>query len=185
MSLLLLDTTALIDAERDPAAVDEVIADDDDTAIAAVTVAGLQVGASLADGGRRTARQAYIDAVVAVVPVISMTWSVDGPRSSAHGHSHGRPTAWRTRRDHRGHGCRRWPRHLTADPIGFEDLERPSPGASPARRASAHMYRGQLIRPDRTACRCARCPSVWKSWRGCGARRCSVTSPLRRTYSAG
>ncbi|HSJ44822.1 MAG TPA: hypothetical protein VK923_09095 [Euzebyales bacterium] len=48
MSLLLLDTTVLIDAERDPAAVDEVIADDDDTAIAAVTVAELQVGASLA-----------------------------------------------------------------------------------------------------------------------------------------
>ncbi len=76
MSLLLLDTTVLIDAERDPAAVDEVIADDDDTAIAAVTVAELQVGASLPDDARRTARQAFIDAVVAVVPVISYDLSV-------------------------------------------------------------------------------------------------------------
>jgi tRNA(fMet)-specific endonuclease VapC len=76
VSLLLLDTTILIDAERDPAAVDEVIADDDDTAIAAVTVAELQVGASLADGMRRTARLAFIDAVVAVVPVISYDLSV-------------------------------------------------------------------------------------------------------------
>jgi tRNA(fMet)-specific endonuclease VapC len=47
----------LLDSERDPAAVDDVIADDDDTAIAAVTVAELQVGASLAGGSRRTARQ--------------------------------------------------------------------------------------------------------------------------------
>lgn len=76
MSLLLLDTTVLIDAERDPAAVDEVIADDDDTAVAAVTVAELQVGASLPDDARRTARQAFIDAVVAVVPVISYDLSV-------------------------------------------------------------------------------------------------------------
>lgn len=41
VSLLLLDTTVLIDAERDPTAADDVIADDDDTAIAAVTVAEL------------------------------------------------------------------------------------------------------------------------------------------------
>lgn len=53
-----------------------MIADDDDTAIAAVTVAELQVGASLAGGSRRTARQAFIDAVVAVVPVISYDLSV-------------------------------------------------------------------------------------------------------------
>lgn len=76
MTLLLLDTTVLIDAERDPAAVDEVIADEDDTAIAAVTVAELRVGASLADGARRAARQSFIDAVVAVVPVISYDLSV-------------------------------------------------------------------------------------------------------------
>lgn len=76
MSLLLLDTTVLIAAERDPAAIDQVIADDDDTAIAAVTVAELQVGASLADGKRRAARQAFIDAVVAVVPVISYDLAV-------------------------------------------------------------------------------------------------------------
>lgn len=76
MTLLLLDTTVLIDAERHGAAIDEVIADDDDTAIAAITVAELQVGASLADGSRRTARQAFIDAVVATVPIVPYDLSV-------------------------------------------------------------------------------------------------------------
>lgn len=123
MSLLLLDTTALIDAERDPAAVDGVIADDDDTAIAAVTVAELQVGAALADGKRRAARQAFIDAVVAVVPVISY----DLPVAMAHAR-----LLVATRRSGRPRGA-----HdliiaatavaggrvvVTADPTGFADL---------------------------------------------------------------
>lgn len=121
MSLLLLDTTVLIDAERDP--IDEVIADDDDTAIAAVTVAELQVGASLADGERRAARQAFIDAVVAVVPVISYDLSVAT--------AHARLLA-ATRRSGRPRGAhdliiaatavagRRLV--VTADPTGFVDL---------------------------------------------------------------
>lgn len=76
MTLLLLDTTVLIDAERHGTAIDEVIADDDDTAIAAITVAELQVGASLADASRRTARQAFIDAVVATIPIVPYDLSV-------------------------------------------------------------------------------------------------------------
>jgi tRNA(fMet)-specific endonuclease VapC len=123
VSLLLLDSTVLIDAERDPAAVDEVIADDDDTAIAAVTVAELQVGAALADGRRRAARQAFIEAVVAVVPVISYDLSV----AMAHAR-----LLVATRRSGRPRGA-----HdliiaatavaggrvvVTADPTGFADL---------------------------------------------------------------
>ena len=70
---------------------------DDDTAIAAVTVAELQVGASLAHGKRRTIHQAFIDAIVAVVPVISYDLSV----ASAHarpprGHMQGRSATRRT-----------------------------------------------------------------------------------------
>jgi len=123
VSLLLLDTTVLIDAERDPAAVDDVIADDDDTAIAAVTVAELQVGASLADGNQRTARQAFIDAVVAVVPVISYDLSV------AMAHARLLVATCKTGRRRGAHDLiiaatavagRRVV--VTADPAGFEDL---------------------------------------------------------------
>jgi tRNA(fMet)-specific endonuclease VapC len=67
----LLDTTFLIDAERDANGMDDVVADDDDTAIAAVTVAELLVGAWLATRNRRAARQAFIDAIVSAVPVIA------------------------------------------------------------------------------------------------------------------
>lgn len=54
----------------------EVLADDDDTAIAAITVAELQVGVSLASGRTQEARQALLDALVEAVPVISYNLSV-------------------------------------------------------------------------------------------------------------
>jgi tRNA(fMet)-specific endonuclease VapC len=76
VSLLLLDTTVLIDAEHGAAALDDVVDDDDDTAIAAITVAELRVGELLADDARRAARKAFIDALVAVVPVISYDLAV-------------------------------------------------------------------------------------------------------------
>ena len=50
MSRLLVDTTFLIDADRSGGDLDAVIDDDDDVAIAAVTVAELRVGALLARG---------------------------------------------------------------------------------------------------------------------------------------
>ena len=58
MSRLLFDTTFLIDAERSADELDIAIADDDDAAIAAVTIAELRVGALLADRRRRVARAA-------------------------------------------------------------------------------------------------------------------------------
>ena len=48
MTLLLLDTTFLIDAERSVEQLEDLIADDDDVAIAAITVAELLVGVELA-----------------------------------------------------------------------------------------------------------------------------------------
>ncbi len=69
MSLLLLDTTFLIDAERGEEALDQLIDDDDDVAISAVTVAELLVGVRLATARRRARRQAYVDAVLATIPV--------------------------------------------------------------------------------------------------------------------
>ena len=70
MSLLLLDTTFLVDAERARPDLDAVIDDDDDVAIAAVTIAELRVGALLATGRHRASRAAYVDAVADGVPVL-------------------------------------------------------------------------------------------------------------------
>lgn len=50
---------------------DGVISDDDDVAIAAVTVAELLIGVKLASGTRRGARQAYVDDIIDSVPIIA------------------------------------------------------------------------------------------------------------------
>ncbi len=70
MTRLLFDTTFLIDAERSGDNLDEVIDDDDDIAIAAITVAELRVGALLADRRRKASRSAYVDDIITTIPVI-------------------------------------------------------------------------------------------------------------------
>lgn len=70
MSRLLVDTTVLIDAERAREPVDTVVADDDDVAVAAVTIAELLVGVELGDGPQRESRRHFVDAVRAALPVI-------------------------------------------------------------------------------------------------------------------
>lgn len=67
---LLLDTTYLIDADRSGVGLDEVIADDDDVAIAAITVAELRAGVLLASGRARTARAAFTSDVLAAIPIM-------------------------------------------------------------------------------------------------------------------
>jgi tRNA(fMet)-specific endonuclease VapC len=123
LSLLLLDTTFLIDAEHDVDSVDDLIADDDDTAIARVTVAELLVGVWLATGRRRAARQAFADAVVSAIPTITydirVAWAHAQLLTAAH--QSGRPrgahdliiaaTAIASGRT-----------VVTADPTGFEGL---------------------------------------------------------------
>lgn len=65
LARLILDTTVLVDVERKGAGVlDELISDEDDVAIAAISVAELAVGAELADQRRRAERQAFIDVVL-------------------------------------------------------------------------------------------------------------------------
>jgi tRNA(fMet)-specific endonuclease VapC len=76
MSQLLLDTAFLIDAERGEVDLDDVIGDEDDVAIAAITVAELLVGVKLASGKRRDARQAYADDVIESMPIIAYDTSV-------------------------------------------------------------------------------------------------------------
>lgn len=76
MSRLLLDTTLLIDVERAGGDLDLIVDDDDDVAIAAITIAELRVGALVAAGPRRVRRNAYVDDVSATVPVIGYSLDV-------------------------------------------------------------------------------------------------------------
>ena len=70
MTRLLLDTTFLIDAERSAATLNELIADDDDVAVAAISIAELRVGVLLADTRRRPTRGAYVEAILSAIPVL-------------------------------------------------------------------------------------------------------------------
>ena len=70
MTRLLLDTTFLIDAERGDIDVDDVIDDTDDVAMAAVTVAELLVGVRMASSRHRPRRQAYVDDLLATIPIV-------------------------------------------------------------------------------------------------------------------
>ena len=70
MTLLLLDTTFLIDAERGVADLDGLIDDDDDVAIAAITLAELTVGVELAASRQRARRQSYVEEIAASIPIL-------------------------------------------------------------------------------------------------------------------
>lgn len=70
MSRLLFDTTFLIDAERAEEVLEALIDDEDDVAVAAVTIAELRVGALLANEDRRESREAFLADVLDVIPVI-------------------------------------------------------------------------------------------------------------------
>lgn len=70
MDRLLLDTTFLIDADRTGDDLDGAIDDDDDVAIAAITVAELRVGVLPADDVHRRDRARFLNDVVETVPVI-------------------------------------------------------------------------------------------------------------------
>lgn len=66
----MLDTTFLIDAERTGGGLDEVIHDDDDVAIAAITVAELRVGVELSRGKARSSRHAFLDDILTSIPLL-------------------------------------------------------------------------------------------------------------------
>jgi tRNA(fMet)-specific endonuclease VapC len=66
----LFDTTFLIDAERAGDDLDEVIDNDDDVAIATITVAELRVGVELSKGKARARRQGFLDDVLGTIPLI-------------------------------------------------------------------------------------------------------------------
>jgi tRNA(fMet)-specific endonuclease VapC len=66
---LILDTGVLIASERGRAELADVIAEDDDVAVAAITLAELRTGAELASDRYRAAREAFVRHVVEVLPV--------------------------------------------------------------------------------------------------------------------
>ena len=66
---LILDTAVLMTAERGAVRLDEVLEDEDDVAIAAITAAELLVGVELADVARREAREAFVGDLLATIPV--------------------------------------------------------------------------------------------------------------------
>jgi tRNA(fMet)-specific endonuclease VapC len=60
----------LVDADRSGSSLEDLIADQDEVAVAAVTIAELLVGVHLADRGHRSARQAFVDDVTDVIPIV-------------------------------------------------------------------------------------------------------------------
>lgn len=60
----------MIAAERSAFNLDSLIADDDDPAVAAITIADLGVGVEIATGKRRQARRAFLEDVVSSLPIL-------------------------------------------------------------------------------------------------------------------
>lgn len=123
MSVVLLDTTFLIDAERGGFDLDVVIDDEDDVAVAAITVAEMLAGVELVSSKYRPQREAYVADVVSSIPIVPYDLSVAGEHAKllAAVRAAGRPrgahdliiaaTARATSR-----------RVITADPEAFEEL---------------------------------------------------------------
>jgi tRNA(fMet)-specific endonuclease VapC len=79
---LILDTTVLVDAQREGAStLDRLVGHEDDVAIAAISVAELAVGVELADGKRRARRARFVAAVLGAVSVETY----DADVAQAHG----------------------------------------------------------------------------------------------------
>lgn len=124
LARLILDTTVLVDAERDGlGALDELIGDEDDVAIAAITVAELVVGGELAGAKRRARREAFLAAALEAFSVEGYDLDVARAHGAllAHCRRAGRPrgahdliiaaTARASGRE-----------VVSADPGGFEEL---------------------------------------------------------------
>lgn len=59
----------MVDAERGGDSLEQVVADGDDVAVAAITVAELRVGVQLAKGRRREKRAHFVEAVLNAVSI--------------------------------------------------------------------------------------------------------------------
>lgn len=93
LSRLLFDTTFLIDAERSGETLDDVIDDDDDVCIAAITVAELRVGVLLASDQWRSGRSAFLQDLLEAVPILDYDCEVAEAHAQllVHARREGRP----------------------------------------------------------------------------------------------
>ena len=93
MSRLLLDTTFLIDAERSDQELAKLISDEDETAVAAITVAELLVGVESAPAGRKDTRQGFVNALVDSIAVLDYDLKVAAAHAVllAHVRTSGKP----------------------------------------------------------------------------------------------
>jgi tRNA(fMet)-specific endonuclease VapC len=72
VAALIVDTGVLVEVERGQRELDDVVADDDDTAIAAITLAELEVGVRLAaTDAQGRLRRAFVNTVLGAVTVIA------------------------------------------------------------------------------------------------------------------
>lgn len=69
MARLILDSPVIIATERGTRALNRLISDDDDVAIAAVTAAELLVGVELADDRHRAGRASFVRSVLDTIPI--------------------------------------------------------------------------------------------------------------------
>jgi len=90
---LILDTGVLIALERGQKLSPDVLPDDADIAIAAITASELLVGVLLADGRRRARRRATVDAILEVFDVLPFDLDTARHHSEllAHARKAGRP----------------------------------------------------------------------------------------------
>lgn len=113
----------MISAERRGRELDEIVADDDDVAIAAITAAELLVGVELADRKHKRRRAKFVEALLSVVQVEDYDLRVARVHARLLGHVHS------TRRPRGAHDLIIAATALstqrvviTADPTGFEAL---------------------------------------------------------------
>ncbi len=66
----MLDTNVFIDAARSALDLEALIADDDEPAVAAITIAELGVGVEMATGKRRQARRLFLHDLIDTLPII-------------------------------------------------------------------------------------------------------------------
>ena len=83
MTRLLLDTTFLVEAERDSVELAQAIEDDADVAVAAITMAELLVGVHLASSPHRRTRLTFVEQIAARYG------------SSSHPPANKKPAGWR------------------------------------------------------------------------------------------
>lgn len=114
-------------AERSGASLDDIISDEDDVVIAAITAAELLVGVELAEGRHRQRRRSFVDNVLSTIPAEPYDLDVAKFHASllAHTRRSGRPrgahdlliaaTALAHKRA-----------VVSADPTGFADLPDPA-----------------------------------------------------------